>query len=100
MVSFNFFFTKFVLGSSGGLKFVILVEDFDTGDPSSIAVRKEYLFAFQFWFWEFSVGNNQWEEDRGHYFVLFLFGCALIIAGWGLVGQAEILIYIFVSGVT
>ena len=89
-----------MLGSSGGLKFVILVEDFDTGDPSSIAVRKEYLFVFQFWFWELNVGNNQWEEDWEHYFVLFLFGGVLIFGGWGLVGQAEILIYIFVSGVT
>ena len=33
-------FTKFVLVSSGGVRFVILV--------SSVTVRKEYLFALQF----------------------------------------------------
>ena len=48
MSGFNSHFTKFVLGSNGGLKFGILVKDFDTGGPSSITVRKEYLFAFQF----------------------------------------------------
>ena len=47
---FNSTLTKFVLGGSGGIKFVILVEDFDTDSPSSISVRKKYLFAFQFWF--------------------------------------------------
>ena len=46
--SFDSRFTKFVMGSSGDLKFVILVEDFGTGGPSSITVRKEYLFVFQF----------------------------------------------------
>ena len=29
-------------------QFVILVEDSGTGSPSSITVRMEYLFAFQF----------------------------------------------------
>ena len=28
--------------------FVILVEDSDTGGPSLVAVRMEYLFAYQF----------------------------------------------------
>ena len=32
-------FTKFMLGSSWGITFVILVEDFDTGGPSLITVR-------------------------------------------------------------
>ena len=45
---FNSRIMKFVLGSSGGIKFVILVEDSDTRGPSSITVRKEHLFAFQF----------------------------------------------------
>ena len=44
--------------SIGGIKFVILVENFDTGGPSLITVRKEYLFAFQFLCWEVSVGNQ------------------------------------------
>ena len=45
---FNFRFTKFVLGNSGGIKFVLLVEDPDTGDSSSITAGVEYLFALQF----------------------------------------------------
>ena len=40
--------TKFVLGSSEDIKFVIIVEDFYTADPSSITISKEYLFTFQF----------------------------------------------------
>ena len=38
----GFRFTKFVLGNSGGKRFVILVEDFNNGGLSSITVRKEY----------------------------------------------------------
>ena len=34
-------FTKFALGSSGGIKYVILVEDSDNGGPSSLTVRIE-----------------------------------------------------------
>ena len=37
-----------MLGSSGAIKFVILVEDFDTGGKSSITVRKKYLLGFQY----------------------------------------------------
>ena len=39
-------FMKFVLESSGGLKFMILVKDFDTGRPSLITVKKKDLFCF------------------------------------------------------
>ena len=42
----NYLITKFVFRSSGDLNFVILVEDSDTGVPSSIIVRMEYLFVF------------------------------------------------------
>ena len=42
----NFLIKKFVFRSSGDLNFVILVEDSDTGVPSSIIVRMEYLFVF------------------------------------------------------
>ena len=55
---FNSSFTKFVLGSSGGIKFVILVEDSETGDPRLITVRMKYLFALQFSCCELSVGNK------------------------------------------
>ena len=41
--AFNSRFTKFVLGNIEGIKFVILVEDSDTGDPRLITVRLEYL---------------------------------------------------------
>ena len=37
--------TKFVFRSSGDLNFVILVEDSNTGGPSSITVRMEYLIV-------------------------------------------------------
>ena len=45
---FNSRFTKFVLGNSGGIIFVILAGDSNTGGPSLITVGMEYLFAFQF----------------------------------------------------
>ena len=50
--------TKFVFRSSGDLNFVILVEDSDTGVPSSITVRMEYLFVFQFSYCKLCVGNR------------------------------------------
>ena len=102
MSGFNSHFTKFVLGSNGGLKFGILVKDFDTGGPSSITVRKEYLFAFQFWFMEFmelSVGNNQWRGEGQK--ALFCWGffnwwCfnTLIVDGRGLGGSRKSHLYI------
>ena len=46
--------------------FEILIENPDTGDLSSITVRKECLFACQFWYWG-------WEVGRKHYFVNFCF---------------------------
>ena len=67
--------------SIGGIKFVILVENFDTGGPSLITVRKEYLFAVQFLFWEVSVGN-QWGMEAGST-VLFLYMVVL----WWSVGE-------------
>ena len=41
--AFNSRFTKFVLGTSGAIKFVILVEDSDTGGPSLITVRLLFM---------------------------------------------------------
>ena len=41
-------FTKFVLRSSGSIKFVMLFQNSDTGGSSSITTRIEYLFAVQF----------------------------------------------------
>ena len=37
-----------MLRISGGIKFRDPVEDSDTGGPSSITVRMEYLLAFQY----------------------------------------------------
>ena len=42
---FNSRFAKFVLGSIGSITFVILVDDSETGGPSSVTVRMEYSFA-------------------------------------------------------
>ena len=38
--------TKFMFRRSDDINFVILVEDYNTGGPSSVMM--EYLFAFQF----------------------------------------------------
>ena len=63
-----------MLGSSGAIKFVILVEDFDTGGTSSITVRKKYLLGFQY------VGKLVWETNEADgksitLFVLFIIWC-------------------------
>ena len=41
-------FTKFVLRSSGSIKFVMLFQDSNTDGSSSVTTRIEYLFALQF----------------------------------------------------
>ena len=43
---------------------ISLVEDFNTGGPSSFAVRMEYLFAFQFCYCECCV-ESRWEREGG-----------------------------------
>ena len=69
-----------------GIKFWDPVEDSDTGDPSSLIVKMEYIFAFQCWYCELCV-ENRWRGGRKHLFCLFLFfGCAWIVGGWGVVG--------------
>ena len=45
---FDFRFMKFVFRISGGINCWDPVEDSDTGGPSSIMVRTEYLLAFQY----------------------------------------------------
>ena len=40
-------FTKFVLRSSGSIKFVMLFQDSNTDGSSSVTTRIEYLFALQ-----------------------------------------------------
>ena len=54
----------------------------------------EYLFAFQFWYYEFCV-KSQWGGKRGwnHYFVNFCFvGLLQLLMGEGRWGGAESLI--------
>ena len=68
---FDFRFMKVLLGRSGDIKFVILVEDCDTSRSSSITVMKETYLLFNSDF-----GNLEWETNEGgerkHYFVIFL----------------------------
>ena len=45
---------------------LIVVEEFDTSGPSSVTFRKEYLFAFQFWYCD------------------ALIVCGLKMVGWGI----------------
>ena len=58
--------------SVGASNFEILLVDSDSGRPSSITVRVEYLFAFQFRYCERCV-ENRWEGARKHDFVNFYF---------------------------
>ena len=62
--------TKFAFRSSVDKRFVILVEDSDTGGPSSITVRMEFLFVFQFLYCELCL-ENRLGGGRKHYFVDF-----------------------------
>ena len=48
-----------MLGTNGGIKFVILVEDSDTGGPSLITVRLKYLLCNS------DVVNLVWESNEG-----------------------------------
>ena len=63
------------LESVEDIKFRDLVEDSDTGSLSSVTVRIEYFFAFQFWYWELCV-ENRWGECRKQCFVNF---CSLVV---------------------
>ena len=68
----------------GAWNFVILVEASGTGRPSLVAVRMEYLFAYQFWYWELSM-ENLWGEERNHFFINFFLWGAFKVGGWELV---------------
>ena len=84
-VKFSFLvLQKLVFRSSGAWNFVILVMDFEIGGLSFVAVRMEYLFAYQFWYWELWV-ENLWGGERKHYFVNFFPAGVLLIPvaeGW------------------
>ena len=77
---FDFRITKFVFRSSGDLNFVILIDDSDTGGPSSITVRTEYLFVFQFSYCELCVETDEGEAGTIILSIFVLEG-ALIVSG-------------------
>ena len=54
----------------GAWKFVILLENSDTGGPSLVVVSMEYLFSYQFWYGELWI-ENLWGGERKRYFVNF-----------------------------
>ena len=54
-----------VQNKNRGIKFEILVEDSDTGSPSSITVRIECLFACQFWNCELCMKNQLKGDSKG-----------------------------------
>ena len=62
------------------MNFEILVEDSDTGSPSSVTVRMEYLFAFQYWYCELCA-KTRWGEGRKH--------CLLVFVLWLCIGPAK-----------
>ena len=91
----NFQFPLYIIciQNQWGVDFEILSEDFDTSNPSSITVRIECLFAFQFWFCVPCM-KNHWGGGRQHYFVSFLFcGGALIISSWEVVNEEQRLLF-------
>ena len=64
-----------MLGSSGGIKFVILVEDSETRGPSLITLTMEYLFVLQIWCCELNVGS-QWRGREEMLLLIFIiWGC-------------------------
>ena len=61
---------KFMFKISRGIKFWDPVEDSDTGGPSLITVRLEYLFAFQFWYCKLCVEKT--DEEKAESIVLLI----------------------------
>ena len=75
---FNSRLSKFVLEGSWDIKFVILVENFNTDCPSSITVKKEFLFAFNS---DSAWATNGVREAGNIVLLFFLFGGALFVGG-------------------
>ena len=67
--------TKFIFRSSGDLNFMILVEDCDTGGPSSMTVRMEYLLGFQFSYYELCVETDGGKAGNFIFLIFVLWGC-------------------------
>ena len=60
-------------GKGGGIKLWDLIEDFDTGCSSSVTIRMEYLFAFQFWYCELCMENRWRREAESTILLIFVF---------------------------
>ena len=85
VVNFDSGFMKFLFRISECIKFWDPVEESDTSEVSSITVRMEYLFVFQFWYIELCV-ENQFRGRQKVFFCYFLFfGGTFIVARWGVV---------------
>ena len=83
-------------GGQQAIQFCDSIEDFDTGGPSSITFRMEYLLAFQYWycevyvekqlifvFWRWNRRSNKhgtlWHVvTTGYFYVLFLWTIAVL----------------------
>ena len=63
--------------------FVILAEYSNIGGPGLVAVRMEYLFVYKFWYWE--LLETCLEEKESIILIIFSFGGAFDVGGWGLV---------------
>ena len=75
VVNFDSGFMKYLFRITGRIKFWDPAEDSDTSEPSSITVRMEYLFVFQFWYNELCV-KNRCGGGKKYYFVNF---CYLVV---------------------
>ena len=63
----------------------ILVDD--SGSLSSVTLRAEYWFAFQFWYSELCVEN--WWGGCRQYCVVNFCSLAVLVGGWGVVGWGQ-----------
>ena len=90
---FNSRLSKFVLEGSWEIKFVILVENFNTDCPSSIAVKKEFLFAFNSDLAWATNGGGRQETLFCYFFVCGCFACWWVRVGGA--GQQLPLIFLF-----
>ena len=72
--------------SVGGMRCSDPVEDYNTCCPSSIIVRMEYLFSFQFWYCELCVEIQGRKVESIVLFIFVFWQCFLIVGKRGVVG--------------
>ena len=81
---FPFLVLQISVSKCGAWNFVILVKVSTTGVQVSLLLGMEYLFAYQFWYWELWV-ENLWGGERKHYFFSFFPASLLLMSvdeGW------------------